>query len=242
MNYENEELWQAMKKTKYLNTLREIKENVNVAEDIDGSLEFILRSFTKAVHAEAGTLWFYDKQDTGYIYPRAVFGGSAAKLAGIKLLPGTGIAGNVIKYNKSDIISDCVKDERWDSSVDEDTGFTTKSMICVPLAVEGYDFPFAAIQIINKVDGDLFDEKDLEFATELANEIVRLFTEKTDENLLQVMARRKINLRLDATINLLSEKAVKDRIKQTLDEEGYGRKESKEIIDCVMRIYKVVNK
>ena len=75
----------------------------------------------------------------------------------------------MIQSGKSVIIQDCQADPRWAGRVDQKTGFQTKSMICVPLALE--DVVFGCIQIINKTDGVAFDDKDLNFAERLSAEI-----------------------------------------------------------------------
>ena len=56
----------------------------------------------------------------------------------------------MIQSGKSVIIQDCQADPRWAGRVDQKTGFQTKSMICVPLALE--DVVFGCIQIITKTD------------------------------------------------------------------------------------------
>ena len=134
------------------------------------AMEAMLEAVAKAVCAEAGTLWFYHRFEDGRISPMAVYGGG--ELEGIYLLPGEGIAGQVIRSGQPVIIPDCQADPRWAGRVDEKTGFQTKTMICVPMKADGT--VFGSIQIINKTDGLSFDEKDLAFAEGLADEIAQL--------------------------------------------------------------------
>ena len=43
------------------------------------------------------------------------------------------------------MFADCRKDSRWTKKADDNTGFETKSMICVPLVAE--DLVFGCIQL-----------------------------------------------------------------------------------------------
>lgn len=168
MNYELMELWDSMKDAKYRGTLEEIQRAIdNNNEDVETTVVKVLEMVCQAVHAEAGTFWTYNKFGDGLIHPRATYGG--ADLRGVHLLPGEGVAGAVIQNGKPALISDCQADPRWQGKTDAKTGFVTQSMMCVPLAVK--EFTFGCIQIINKTDGDLFEEKDLEFECGLADTI-----------------------------------------------------------------------
>lgn len=234
-----EELWLAMKETKYTSTLKELQEKVNNATDVDAVLSIMLEIVVKAVHAECGTLWYYDILDTGYIYPRVTCGG--ANLDDTKLLIGDGIAGNVIKNNQPYIISNCEKTFLWNRQVDDTTGFKTKSMICVPLSVEGSNKAFAAIQIINKTDNSTFDEKDTEFATELAKKVVFLFLSKADEKTIEIIANKKIKLYLDDAVNQLSEKAAKQLLARSLNGQ-FDIIDQRRIMSNFLEIYRIAQK
>jgi len=172
MNNEQIELWEAMKDAKYRKTLLEL-ESVEVDETTDMAdfMNAILDIVARAVHAEVGTLWYYSKFADGRIHPKAQFGGS--DMGDFSLAPGEGIAGSVIKTGKGVIIQDCQKDPRWSGKVDAGTGFITRSMICVPLR-DG-DMGFGCIQLINRTDGNLYDEKDLAFGENLGMEIADIF-------------------------------------------------------------------
>ena len=235
MNYENSELWEAMRQTKFNNTLDELKNVITDADDIDGTLDSMLAYIVKAIHAETGTFWFYDKANTNSIYARAAYGNFKANNITLKF--GEGITGNVIKDNAPVIIKDCSQDPRWNKKADLNTGFTTKSMICVPLMLENSEASFGALQIINKTDG-LFDNTDLDFALKLAQEAVRLFVEKTDADVLAIIGRRKIDLHIDEILNELTEKTAKKRIKHMLSKQGVGLKSRRTIEECVLTMYK----
>jgi len=172
MNNEASELWEAMKDAKYRKTLAELNSvPVDETTDMADFMNALLDIVARAVHAEVGTLWYYSKFADGRIHPKAQYGGS--NLGDFSLAPGEGVAGSVIKEGKGTMIQDCQKDPRWSGKVDAGTGFITKSMICVPLK-EGEN-NFGCIQLINRTDGNLYDDKDLAFMNNLAKEIAAVF-------------------------------------------------------------------
>ena len=173
MNFESMEIWDAMKETKYRRTMDELSKVIhNARGNLNEAISATLNMTCAAIHAEAGTFWFYSRFGDGLIHPRAWYGGG--NMQEQYLTPGEGVAGKVIESGEATIIADCQKDPRFAKKVDSSTGFTTRSMICVPLMTE--DMVFGCIQLINKTDNSLFDEKDLAFAGQLAGEISSQFT------------------------------------------------------------------
>lgn len=176
MSIEMESIWDAVKDVHYERTIARMKQRLSGVRQLQEALEVALDMVVNVAHAQTGTFWFYDQYGTGRISPKAVYGGG--DLMGISLLPGEGIAGEVIQAGKAMIIADCQQDPRWAGRVDQKTGFRTESMICVPLELAEKEFVFGCIQIINKTDGLQFDEKDLALAENLAAETAERFKEQ----------------------------------------------------------------
>ena len=148
----------------YTQVVWEITTLLQKAESLEEALRASLGEGVKAVGAEAGTIWFYNASGDKRIYPSFWIGG--ADLTGLSLELGEGIAGTVVKEGKSTVVKDCQKDERWAGRFDSVTGFVTKSMICVPL-VNKYEV-IGCIQIINKKDGSLYNDEDINLCENLA--------------------------------------------------------------------------
>ncbi len=134
-------------------------------------MKTVLRQAVEAVaaktRAQAGTLWFYDRFQDGMIRPLAVCGGGG--LSDIYILPGEGVAGQVIDKGRAITIDDCRADARWTKKVDVETGFVTRSMLCVPLQHDG--MVFGALQLLNKAQEAAFTEEDLRLAETAAAEM-----------------------------------------------------------------------
>ncbi len=174
MELEMQSIWEAMKSSHYQRIMEELQSRLKQTRDLTEALTVALDKVVQAVHAEAGTFWFYDKFGDGRIRPRAVYGGG--DLGDFSLAPGEGVAGQVIASGRAAIIPDCQKDPRWADKADAATGFQTRTMLCVPLYHR--QDTFGCIQIINKTDGLPFDEKDLVFAENLAAHTALLFAEQ----------------------------------------------------------------
>ncbi len=76
----------------------------------------------------------------------------------IQLKKGQGIAGWVAEHREPIIINDVYSDGRFYSTVDNQSGFRTDSMVCIPLQVE--ERMIGVLQAINKQGSD-FNENDL---------------------------------------------------------------------------------
>ena len=148
----------------YTQVVWEITRLLQDAESLEEALRTSLGEVVKAVGAEAWTIWFYNSKGDKRIYPSFTIGG--ADLTGMSLAEGEGIAGQVVKEGKTTVVKDCQSDARWAGRFDESTGFVTKSMVCVPL-INKYEV-IGCIQIINKKDGSLYNDADVDLCENLA--------------------------------------------------------------------------
>ncbi len=148
----------------YLQAIWQITEQLRESDDLNDALSESLQIILTATNSEAGTIWMLNKNDDR-LYP--TFNVGTTDITGLSVENGQGIAGSVVKEGNSIIVEDCAKDPRFSSSVDEESGFVTKSMICVPIKSEHETL--GCIQIINRKDGSLFGEDELRLAENMAS-------------------------------------------------------------------------
>ena len=148
----------------YTQVVWEITRLLQESDSLERALRVSLGTVVRAVGAEAGTIWFYNKDGDNRIHPSFWIGG--ADLTGMSLAAGEGIAGTVVATGKTTVVKDCQSDPRWAGRFDAKTGFVTRSMVCVPL-LNKYEV-IGCIQIINKLDGSLYDDADIELCENLA--------------------------------------------------------------------------
>lgn len=150
--------------TKNLQTIWKITEALRDTEQIEDALSKGLDTIADAISCEEGSVWLVSNED-GRIH--AVVNIGQTDITGISIAKGQGIAGSVVESGDSVIVEDTSKDERFSSSVDEETGFKTRSLICVPLKNEHEIL--GCIQLINKHNEGLFSKDDLELCENFAS-------------------------------------------------------------------------
>ncbi len=140
--------------------MEQLLEVDNLEDALSGSLEIIV----KTLNSEAGAIWFLDTK-TDRLSP--LFHIGPADISNITVENGLGIEGVVTKTGKSIIVEDAATDSRFDSTVFDDNGLVTKTMICVPL--NNLHEIIGCVQIVNKKDGSLYDKDELQLCERMAS-------------------------------------------------------------------------
>ena len=140
--------------------MEQLLEVNNLEDALSGSLDIIV----KTLNSEAGAIWILDTK-TDRLSP--VFHIGPADISNITIENGLGIEGIVTKTGKSMMIADAANDSRFESSVFDDNGLITKSMICVPL--NNLHDVIGCVQIVNKKDGTLYDSEELQLCERMAS-------------------------------------------------------------------------
>lgn len=132
----------------------------NLEEALSGSLEIIV----KTLNSEAGAIWLLDAK-TDRLSP--IFHIGPADISNISVENGLGIEGIVTQTGKSMFVEDAASDPRFDGTVFDDNDLVTKTMICVPLN-NTHDI-IGCVQIVNKLDGTLYDEEEMQLCERMAS-------------------------------------------------------------------------
>lgn len=122
---------------------------------------------TRLVGAERASLLLLEGKGDR-LYFEVALGTDAEKLERVRIVPGQGIAGSVARSCQAVVINDVQADPRYWAGLDQQTGFVTRSMICVPLACKGQTL--GVLQVINKIDG-AFTAADEQLISTLGNQI-----------------------------------------------------------------------
>lgn len=116
-----------------------------------------LERITTYVGAEASSLFLVDDNGDELVCT-ACFG--PVDITGLRIPVDSGIVGRAYHDQVGQMVRDVAEDKDFGALVDEQTGFTTKSILCAPLSLG--DECLGCIEIINKNTGDgLFDADDL---------------------------------------------------------------------------------
>ncbi|HUV52578.1 MAG TPA: GAF domain-containing protein, partial [Dehalococcoidia bacterium] len=131
----------------------------------DYLIDEIMRITERDLKASASSLLVLDdeKKELRFLF---VKGPASGILKGVTVGTETGVVGWVARNGEPVIVSDVQKDQRFCRDMDEITTFETKSILCVPLMLKGK--VIGVIEVLNKLDGNGFDERDLETLKEVA--------------------------------------------------------------------------
>ncbi len=179
-------------------TVVAIGQAIGSISDLDGVLTRVMEHTTRLMRAERSTLYLIDPEKKE-IWSKVVQGEG---LKEIRLPLGSGIAGWVCVHDQSVLIADASKDERFNSQVDKNTGFKTRSMVVAPLHdVTGK--VCGAVQALNRKGEGGFTEKDLKLLEAVASqagaaiENARLFQDVANRNLELSAAHAELDLLYD---------------------------------------------
>ena len=150
-------------KTRFTQAVWQITQELQNAGELDHALSASLEIIIQTMSSEAGTIWLLDP-DSNRLFP--LFNHGPVDISGITIENGQGIAGSVVQSGESVIVVDTAGESRFSRSVDEESGFVTKSLICVPLKNSAETI--GCVQIINKLDGTLYGKDDLDLCEQLA--------------------------------------------------------------------------
>lgn len=117
-----------------------------------------------SLNAQAASFFMLDEKGENFTCMNCL---GPVDIIGLSLPVGAGIIGDVVAKDDTRFIADCTTDPSFNSEVDDETGFLTRSMICAPISGNGKQF--GALQIINKSSGNgLFTDDDARLVTLLA--------------------------------------------------------------------------
>lgn len=114
---------------------------------------------------EAATLFRVDARNERLVF-EVVLGPNQSSLTQKTIPLNHGIAGWVVQHGEPLIIPDVRKDRRFAGTMDNSTGFQTRSMLCVPMSAFGRIR--GVLQLINKQESE-FSERDLQVLRVIAS-------------------------------------------------------------------------
>jgi sigma-B regulation protein RsbU (phosphoserine phosphatase) len=161
------EITRLRQKVERMSALIEVNEMISSSLDLDTILENVMTLSKQVMNADASSLMRVDDKTNELIYQVAQ-GKVGEKLKQeFRLKMGQGIAGTVAETGEPLLLEDAYTHPKFHRGHDDATGYRTKSMITVPLKVGGRVTGVA--QVINRLDGNPFDQDDLELFLALAS-------------------------------------------------------------------------
>ncbi len=147
-----------------LKTLNEIGQAITSTLDLQRTLTLVTDHTTHLLNVAAASVALRD-DEANEVWFAAASGEGSEAVIGLRMALGQGLAGWVAEKGQSVIVSDVYTDERFFPNVDKYSGFTTRSILCVPLQTKGRTI--GAIEVMNKKTGP-FNKDDLALLQALA--------------------------------------------------------------------------
>ncbi|MBN1877996.1 MAG: GAF domain-containing protein [Anaerolineae bacterium] len=125
--------------------------------DIESGLSEVLLEINARLQTEAASIFLLDPTTEELVLTYAA-SPVLHKLIGVRVPVGLGVVGWVVRNNEGLIVPSAGLEPRFFSDIDAHSGFTTQSMMCVPLLRGGR--PAGAIEVLNKRPCG-FNDKDI---------------------------------------------------------------------------------
>ncbi|MDA0838070.1 MAG: SpoIIE family protein phosphatase [Planctomycetota bacterium] len=155
------------KQIRELNALIELSGAMAHELELDALLLTIVRKTTEIMQADRSSLFLYDSK-TNELWSKIAQGMGTME---IRFPVGIGIAGDVARTGEGSNIADAYNDKRFNQAFDKASGYRTKSVLCLPIKDNEGEL-VGVIQVLNKLDGDRFDEHDEQMLAALGSHAV----------------------------------------------------------------------
>ena len=160
------------KRVEDLRALIEVSAIISSTLDFCDLMTLVMEKTKGVMGAEACSILLYDKENNNLAFDLALCREEAISdilRKRVTLDMGQGVAGWVAKHQAPLLIKDANTDSRFYQEADRLTGFTTRSLIAVPLV--GRSGLIGVAEILNPKDKDFFSDYDLEIFQTLSRQI-----------------------------------------------------------------------
>ena len=136
--------------------------------DLDALLASACERLSEALSADRASIWLVDAEQGDLVTRVALL----PEVPALRQPVERGIAGYVARSGETVRVDDAASDERFDPSADRATGYTTRSMLVVPIREHARAPVRGVVQLLNKRGGP-FDGEDERYLEALATQLGR---------------------------------------------------------------------
>lgn len=169
--------------------------------DITDTLRNAIEQFMEYLNAEAASIFLLENDGHELVCHECA---GPVDIRGLRLKSTQGIVGKTVMDKSCRMVRDVSKDPDFANSVDEGTGFVTRSILCAPLIMHGECL--GALELINKRSDDgLFGEHDKHLLMALAScsALAIRNAQMADALVEQERMRRELELAREIQLDLL---------------------------------------
>jgi HD-GYP domain-containing protein (c-di-GMP phosphodiesterase class II) len=172
-------LLDAQRRERRLMDLIDIMSCISTTLERDRLLDDIMNYAQELLEVEATSIWIKDEEKDELILHVAT-GERRDQVRELRVPSDQGIIGNVTTTGRTIVVNDVDQDTHFYRAVDQQSGFTTRSVLCVPMQAPRIDLGgergelmesiIGGAQALNKRDGRPFGEEDVVLFEMLANQ------------------------------------------------------------------------
>ncbi len=141
-----------------LTLVEEIGQHLSATLQLEEVLELLLRRVSDALNVTDGSILFVDEPSGDLVFQTSL-GAISDNIKPFRIPKGEGIAGEVAETGVPIRVDNAQEDVRHFRKIDEDTGFLTRSILCVPLKTR--ERIIGVIEVFNKRTGPFTDQDQL---------------------------------------------------------------------------------
>jgi Nif-specific regulatory protein len=138
----------------------DVSTSIHAIRDLDAMLRSILRKIKTVFQIEGASIALHDRDRKEFYFIRTVEeekNANATRMQRMRFPDHVGVAGWVLRENRSVVIADVSKDDRFFEGIDLQEDFVTRSMICIPLRTrKGL---LGVLYALNKLHGEFTDRE-----------------------------------------------------------------------------------
>lgn len=144
----------------------DVANSVSQTLDLPSLIRKIVQKTTEILHCDRGSFFVLDR-DAGELFSMEASGTGVRE---IRFPVSAGLAGHCARAGEVVNVTDAHEDRRFNPEFDRQTGYRTRSVLCVP--VIGRDGNVTGVtQAINKIGGGAFEEGDVELLKAISAQI-----------------------------------------------------------------------
>ncbi len=178
------------RKKQDLSAVLRISTLINSSLEMEAVLDNAMHGVEELLNAEASAIWGIDAEREELFFQLAR-GESADRVKELRLKMGEGVVGWVAQRGQPLIIPDTSLDPRFSQRVDAESGFKTRSIMCVPLSHQGH--LVGVLEVLNKKTAGGFTDEDLGFLTLLGNQIATAMENAKSHGRIQRLFQQVVN-------------------------------------------------
>ena len=178
-----------------VNILLDVTRRISETDSLDEILEALVEMTSLALGCDRCS-FFLNDPSTGELYSRVAQG---IRRREIRLLNNDGVIGAAFQTGRSVILDDAYADPRFNPTIDRETGYVTKTVLCVPLRASKGNI-IGVAQALNKAGGFFTDHDQALLEAIAAQSIPALRSSQTVERMQKARAQELAFLDIVADI------------------------------------------